>query len=998
MPPVNRIGEQLTAVEAMDLNRNKELNKKGFTDSVAKSINGYVTKVNGFYYYKWGKIPVGTSVKRTTDGIAYLDVTQFGNQSGNSAIVKLTTTNATIKTPEPRKIFGMDLNDWMALALSGPIDAEVIGAKGGIEVATVALRSERAIAAARTAGKVSPELADDLEILLIAQAANSKPKSAAEAIADVRASTTMTDEDKINAIGIVRDNSLVSEEGYTKAQEAITEITQTRTKGKQDKIDEAVGNIKNGQQRIDALNNYKKGENVDEETVALVDKMIGDVSIETNESSGANIFIDDSLTFEQQYNKLLELKKTLKDEGLVEEGEDIGYIDSLMQDRLSKITERDNASRVKRNRDRFEAQIESQRDAVKRAKSEYTESLERNETLRKERLIEEQEKEGLLAETKAIEKLANEEVKEDVPQWQSSTRTSKVNPETGTATIDEGTVAQALLQKTANNQGGSITDGFVTGITEAGAGVIDGFTTSGDVVGAGVTAMDIIGNLGINVDIFSGGSGKGGVINNDEELPTDFFDDLAPQVVDVKNINLLIKETLLLSTDAYNKNVVGSKDYYFIDKYDIPVLFNRQVNKLYVAFRGTASLSNALTDISSTSLLDNDTNFLSTYGVFNNRLPSRYSNVKMHSGFLKSLAEMYLTIRYEVDKYDELVTDVIFTGHSLGAAIASMMYYVYNNDVNQKYKNNNTRCVTYGSPRFLFNGYERIYTENCSRLIRVFNKNDIVSYLPFHSDVLGTTGKTALTVINPSVSIGESVLNKFGSGYIHIGRPLCLDGSVKFNSANELVVNIMQGNIRGTTRLIRGKDTLVGNRLIQFILSKDYQLLLLNGTIESVSTQEIKSDISDAMLEYVAQELQGNASLLASTSEKFDLAEPYNLSEILKSRAEGEDPEQADFTMASLVGSALNFNKLSADAHALTTYQNNLDILLDYEISNEVDVLEIQGKDDLFKIDELDEFSQYNLDGSVEEILDEVLNDREEVFGFNKGTSGTRQIGDLFQI
>ena len=110
---------------------------------------------------------------------------------------------------------------------------------------------------------------------------------------------------------------------------------------------------------------------------------------------------------------------------------------------------------------------------------------------------------------------------------------------------------------------------------------------------------------------------------------------------------------------------------------------------------------------------------------------------KVHHGFFKS----FKRLRNDVTRYireSGLISDkdVVFTGHSLGGAVASL--FASTNVCHSAY--------TFGSPRAVDKDFKK-YT-NPKNLYRIYNKRDLVSYLP------------------------KKRVLFFKSGYTHIGHPI----------------------------------------------------------------------------------------------------------------------------------------------------------------------------------------------------------------------------------
>jgi triacylglycerol lipase len=129
-----------------------------------------------------------------------------------------------------------------------------------------------------------------------------------------------------------------------------------------------------------------------------------------------------------------------------------------------------------------------------------------------------------------------------------------------------------------------------------------------------------------------------------------------------------------------------------------------------VAFRGTSSWKDAHTDLDLT--------------------PTPWRGVHVHSGFLKSLTGLSGTVLSdEINKHAKFPSDpeVVFTGHSLGAALAILGAYMCHT----------TRIFpvhsvhTFGCPRIGLEDFQIDYDMHLrARTHRYVNNNDIVTRVP----------------------------------------------------------------------------------------------------------------------------------------------------------------------------------------------------------------------------------------------------------------------------
>ena len=166
-------------------------------------------------------------------------------------------------------------------------------------------------------------------------------------------------------------------------------------------------------------------------------------------------------------------------------------------------------------------------------------------------------------------------------------------------------------------------------------------------------------------------------------------------------------EIKLLETCAYLSNKVYDQDDTKIItfEWDAQCMIEKSHNdELYIAFRGTSSIQDMLQDLKISRLE-----------------PKFLPACKVHQGAL----EQYVAIRPHLLSLFKTNRKIYFTGHSLGAMIATIASLDYGyNYTGEVY------CVTFGSPRVgdkTFCTYFKRYVKNSYRC--VFN-NDIISYTP----------------------------------------------------------------------------------------------------------------------------------------------------------------------------------------------------------------------------------------------------------------------------
>lgn len=177
-------------------------------------------------------------------------------------------------------------------------------------------------------------------------------------------------------------------------------------------------------------------------------------------------------------------------------------------------------------------------------------------------------------------------------------------------------------------------------------------------------------------------------------------------------------DTIYTSQRPYNKldnacvfNKLSECPTFFKSDDDCEVLVcNHQSDALVIAFRGTSSGSDVLTDLD----------------IIRDPLPLANLNEPewplVHSGF----SHQFFSVNTNLDTFIASKENIIFCGHSLGGALATIgsLYYSY------LYPSKQISCVTFGSPRVGDERFVSMFDERISNSIRYVNDNDPVPCLP----------------------------------------------------------------------------------------------------------------------------------------------------------------------------------------------------------------------------------------------------------------------------
>lgn len=360
---------------------------------------------------------------------------------------------------------------------------------------------------------------------------------------------------------------------------------------------------------------------------------------------------------------------------------------------------------------------------------------------------------------------------------------------------------------------------------------------------------------------------------------------------------------------------------------EFPVIFRKLGNTLFVCFRGTRndfstlkssleSIKNMIVDCAVGDVLGEDTS-LAEFDVFNSRLDDLEVKLTGHAGFIGELSKYYLDIKTKISQYYGDATNIVFSGHSAGGALATLMNYVYVNDTFIEDKLPVYYTITYGSPRVIRDTIDNkdLYNKACPNVMRCFNANDIVTYIPFNK---------------PSPYVGS-----LGSGFTHVGKPIPMDTNIEKNSLNALILQVLRGNKGVFSEILKRYtfDELRENNFIGLITSDRYLGLTANSMFECFTKVGVNRDVSDEMIKASTNRLLTDSQQILDYSLKCDLTQPLGISEILKQNNIFDSDIQEDIGVSSIYGSLMGYNKLSVEAHDLKKYRENADKFEKLELS-----------------------------------------------------------------
>ena len=408
------------------------------------------------------------------------------------------------------------------------------------------------------------------------------------------------------------------------------------------------------------------------------------------------------------------------------------------------------------------------------------------------------------------------------------------------------------------------------------------------------------------------------------------------QILDRVNLDELLEKCLDLSIDTYNPDVQSSPEAFpnvnmyvnnqvDANNFDVPFLIYTEGSEMFVAFRGTSTLANVVTDMSTSALGKNLPNRIADYDF---PIEQHAGRLEVHAGFLKSVHEIYSFLISRIKKVP-VISQVHFTGHSLGGACANLCAYIYASDTDMSLPNLGY-AVSFGAPRMLFDNedYKNDYMNAVPKCIRVWNTRDPVPYLPFKKplaiDFMGT---------------------RMASGFTHVGKSFDLTSNQVNNNINVLLYLILMGNKGKIKTLVEKMPTVQANRMLDFMLSKDFQTLMLQGFFTCADRVSVNKGYTQEDIDFVMEQLQGNTEKLGSYADKCNLLQPYGLRDMMLANNPADDVQEENFCIPVIMGTCVGANKTMTDAHKTSYYKQKLNELIDKQAAEQRFIYEVEDKD-----------------------------------------------------
>ena len=407
------------------------------------------------------------------------------------------------------------------------------------------------------------------------------------------------------------------------------------------------------------------------------------------------------------------------------------------------------------------------------------------------------------------------------------------------------------------------------------------------------------------------------------------------------NIDELFLKTLELSEMVYEVDSFESGKYRkIVDEpgrltimrdFDFPVLFNIINKTLYIAFRGTSGvvsiqqgLANIITDLSTKFRLSEFQNYIYYYENLKKYLPEKIQQIQAHAGFLKQMDLMYEKVREKIVDLSNGIEHIIITGHSAGGALAGVFSLIYMYDGFIKNKVPIDYVVSYGSPRWIFNDTEMInlYDNVLPKTLRVWNKDDLITYLPFH---------------NPPSDI---IFTETLSGFTHLGKSFCLDAEYTNQNLNLLATEIFNQNVDLVKSVVKNKNPKETEELLAFMLSNEYKEMLIGGVIKCSEKCYINENITRENIQFLSNEFKTKLKTIENYTDKCIEFQPYHLFDLIKDSNLSSKEDIQNEGLSSFFGLVYDFVRTASIAHYPPHYSKLLEELISKQETNDTDLLE----------------------------------------------------------
>ena len=173
-----------------------------------------------------------------------------------------------------------------------------------------------------------------------------------------------------------------------------------------------------------------------------------------------------------------------------------------------------------------------------------------------------------------------------------------------------------------------------------------------------------------------------------------------------------IRKCSLLSNESYKDDLKSLHQSELIEnkKTDTQIHVGVENTNMYVVCRGTSNCKDVISDL---KIWRKKCNYL--------------QNTLIHSGFLEQYTSVRDQVRNEINlQMNDTIKRVVFCGHSLGAALATIASLDYKMINEEK----EVICITFASPRVGSRSFSKLFNKTVDVSHRIVYHRDPVTFLP----------------------------------------------------------------------------------------------------------------------------------------------------------------------------------------------------------------------------------------------------------------------------
>jgi len=380
-----------------------------------------------------------------------------------------------------------------------------------------------------------------------------------------------------------------------------------------------------------------------------------------------------------------------------------------------------------------------------------------------------------------------------------------------------------------------------------------------------------------------------------------------------------------------------------------------------------------MSDLSTKKRVEDFLNKISSYPNLSEHLPEKIAEIECHYGFLEELNKMYIDIKSKLAQLKN-IKHIIVSGHSAGGALASLFSLIYSYDLSIDDKKEIDFVITYGSPRWLFDNieYKQLYDDAVPNAIRVWNKMDAITYVPFHKP--------------PLIPLFTETI----SGFIHTGQSFCLDGEYLNQNLNLLIENMIKHDNGQILNIVKKLNPNLTNALMNYVISEDFQNVISGGLLNCMRNSYIKPEVTPETIKVYNDRFRENFKEIESYADKCLELEPFHLMDLALNSNLKDTEDLQDVGLMSIFGITYNFFNTTFEAHFPPHYSKLLNELISEQEQTNKDI--VSSKKDL-----LDDFKEEEIKEELpEEITASYIINTEKILGYT--TESDFQSGSIVEF